>query len=131
MFLRHFLLPSSSALKGSKEGGHGSVALPDTCLAKIMSCLAGTLQPGGLRGPSAVAKDLAQASLVRRVVLMHSCSTCWPGSTNQLRRQRGGVPSLQEGTSLQCAVHLLVYCMRYILPSSTSGCRATVCQLQA
>lgn len=49
-----------------KEERHGSVSLPDTCLARIMTCLADSLEPGGLRGPSAVAKDLATAALVRK-----------------------------------------------------------------
>lgn len=41
------------------------MALPDTCLARIMTCLADSLEPGGLRGPSAVAADLARAAEVR------------------------------------------------------------------
>lgn len=51
-------------LQPQKEGRHGSLQLPDTCLTNVMACLASTLQPGGLRGPSCVAKELAQASLV-------------------------------------------------------------------
>jgi hypothetical protein len=47
-----------------REERHGSVCLPDTCLARIMTCLADSLEPGGLRGPSAVVKDLATAALV-------------------------------------------------------------------
>jgi hypothetical protein len=47
-----------------KAQGHGSVQLPDTCLARIMACLAGSMDLAGLRGPSAVAKDLGAAALV-------------------------------------------------------------------
>lgn len=50
-------------LQPQKEGRHGSLQLPDTCLTNVMACLASTLEPGGLRGPSCVAKELAQASL--------------------------------------------------------------------
>ena len=58
-----------AALQPQKEGRHGSLQLPDTCLANVMACLASTLEPGGLRGPSCVAKELAQASLVRDAVV--------------------------------------------------------------
>ncbi|KAF6261940.1 hypothetical protein COO60DRAFT_699338 [Scenedesmus sp. NREL 46B-D3] len=50
--------------RGPREERHGSLQLPDTCLASIMAHLAGSMQPGGLRGPSCVAGELAQASLV-------------------------------------------------------------------
>lgn len=53
-----------------KAQGHGSVQLPDTCLARIMTCLAGSMDLAGLRGPSAVAKDLGAAALV-------STLQCW------------------------------------------------------
>ena len=48
----------------TKEEKHGSVKLPDTCLCRIMECLVEGLEPGGLRGPSAVAADLGAVSLV-------------------------------------------------------------------
>lgn len=69
-------LPACLALplpdpKGPRDERHGSVKLPDTCLAKIMACLAGSLEPGGLRGPSCVANDLAQAALVSDVCCWH------------------------------------------------------------
>jgi hypothetical protein len=53
-----------------KEGRHGSLLLPDTCLAHIMACLARTVERGGLRGPSCVAKELAQASLVSVITIL-------------------------------------------------------------
>jgi hypothetical protein len=53
-----------------KVGRHGSLLLPDTCLANVMACLADTLEPGGLRGPSCVAQELAQASLVSGLLLL-------------------------------------------------------------
>jgi hypothetical protein len=63
-----------------KKEGHGSVALPDTCLARIMTCLADTLEPGGLRGPSAVAADLARAAEVRsRAVGVTHTPSRWRG----------------------------------------------------
>jgi hypothetical protein len=47
-----------------REERHGSLLLPDTCLANVMACLADTIEPGGLRGPSCVAQELVQASMV-------------------------------------------------------------------
>jgi len=40
------------------------LALPESCLVNIMRCIAANLEPGGVYGPSLVAKDLASAALV-------------------------------------------------------------------
>jgi hypothetical protein len=65
------------------------VVLPDTCLARIMACLAGSMDLAGLRGPSAVAKDLGAAALVSsflqfyQVKLKGTCVWAW-SSTNDV-----------------------------------------------
>jgi hypothetical protein len=46
---------------------HGDVKLPDAVLQTIIGCLA-AFEPGGVRGPSMVAHDLANAALVRAAV---------------------------------------------------------------
>jgi hypothetical protein len=43
---------------------HGDVKLPDAVLQTIIGCLA-AFEPDGVRGPSMVARDLANATLVR------------------------------------------------------------------
>jgi hypothetical protein len=45
----------------------GTFKLPDEVLTHIMTALANTREPGGLRGFADVAQDLANASLVRGV----------------------------------------------------------------
>ncbi|WIA14453.1 hypothetical protein OEZ85_002978 [Tetradesmus obliquus] len=66
-------------LQPQKGGRHGSLQLPDTCLTNVMACLASTLEPGGLRGPSCVAKELAQASLVAAAAAAAAAAVpvCW------------------------------------------------------
>lgn len=68
------------------------MALPDTCLACIMTCLADTLEPGGLRGPSAVAADLARAAEVRREA---ECAPVW--HLGGARPSMVGVQGLWQG----------------------------------
>jgi hypothetical protein len=44
------------------------VLLPDSVLGMVMASLASCLEPGGVYGPSLVARDLANASLVRQAL---------------------------------------------------------------
>jgi hypothetical protein len=49
------------------------VLLPDSVLDMVMASLASCLEPGVVYGPSLVARDLANASLVRQAVLACCC----------------------------------------------------------
>lgn len=78
------VLPGGKVCKTSDEK-HGSVKLPDTCLTKIMEYIADTLEPGGLRGPSCVARELYNASLVRIPAFLVSVCCFWLCLPCQLR----------------------------------------------
>jgi hypothetical protein len=55
--------PTKQASKGPR--GNGCCALPDSAVQLIMQFLVQTLEPGGLRGPGIVARDIAAAAHVR------------------------------------------------------------------
>jgi hypothetical protein len=50
-------------LSRSSSEKHGDVKLPDAVLQRVMSCLA-AIEADGVRGPTMVANDLANAALV-------------------------------------------------------------------
>lgn len=68
------LLAIAASPLNSLEGHASQVDLPENVLELVMSHIAHALEPGGVVGPSIVARNLANAALVSKQLLQHSAA---------------------------------------------------------
>jgi hypothetical protein len=107
---------SSKRARSSSDAAekHGDVKLPDAVLQIIVGCLA-AFEPGGVRGPSMVARDLANAALVSATVMDQ-------GSSAQLCCRQSW--KQQQCSSVLLAVRLAICMLLSCKASAAASVRA-------